>query len=268
MEYTNFKLSVADGVAAITLSRPEKLNALTAVIWEELDRVLSALQCDSAVRALLLCGEGRAFCAGFDLKASSEEEDSGVFEQWEGIQRQHDIMLRLWDFPKPVVAAVQGYCLGGGYELANLADLIIAADDAVFGLTEMRYSLVPKPNTVWLVGARKAKEILLLAEKFDAWEAQRIGLINRVVPRDQLEAEARRMAVKLARMPEETMRMTKRIINKAIDAQGFRETGDWGWDLFLLSKLTETKLRAEFDKIGSEQGMKAAFQWINSRFDV
>lgn len=267
MEYTNFKVSIADGVATVMLSRPDKLNALTATIWEEMDDILNNLLDNDAAQSILLRGEGRAFCAGFDLKESTDEEEDGVFEQWAGIQKQHDIMLRLWDFPKPVVAAVQGYCLGGGYELANLADLVIAADDAVFGLTEMRYSLVPKPNTVWLVGVRKAKEIMMLADKFDAQEALQMGLVNRVVPRDELEQEASRIARKLARMPEETMRMTKRIINKAVDAQGFRETGDWGWDLFLLSKMTETKLRAEFDRIGAEQGMKAAFKWMNERFD-
>lgn len=267
MEYTNFKVSIADGVATVMLSRPDKLNALTATTWEEMDDILNNLLDNDAAQSILLRGEGRAFCAGFDLKESTDEEEDGAFAQWAGIQKQHDIMLRLWDFPKPVVAAVQGYCLGGGYELANLADLVIAADDAVFGLTEMRYSLVPKPNTVWLVGVRKAKEIMMLADKFDAQEALQMGLVNRVVSRDELEQEASRIARKLARMPEETMRMTKRIINKAVDAQGFRETGDWGWDLFLLSKMTETKLRAEFDRIGAEQGMKAAFKWMNERFD-
>ena len=268
MEYTNFRYTVEDQVATIMLSRPDKLNALTVHIWDELEQALDQAVRDKEVHAILLCGEGRAFCAGFDLEQSTADGKSEVWGQWDGLQAQRAQMMKLWDCPKPIVAAVQGYCLGGGYELMSLADLVVAADSAVFGETEMRYSLMPQPNTLWLCGLRHAKEIMLLADKFGAEEAWRIGLVNWVVPEAEMMDKARSVAGKLARMPGETMRMTKRVINKALDAQGYRIMGDWGWDLFLLSKLMVTELRKEFDRIGEEQGMKAAFRWMNEHFDV
>lgn len=268
MQFTNFHYSVENGVATIMLCRPEKLNALTVHIWDEMEQAVDQSLADPEVHSILLCGEGKAFCAGFDLEMSTKDGHGEVWGQWDGLQAQRAQMMKLWDSPKPIVAAVQGYCLGGGYELMSLADLVIAADDAVFGETEMRYSLMPQPNTLWLCGLRHAKEIMMLAEKFGAEEAYRIGLVNRVVPREDMMKEARRIAEKLARMPGETMRMTKRVINKALDAQGYRQMGDWGWDLFLLSKLMVTELRKEFDEIGQTQGMKAAFKWMNEHFDV
>ena len=268
MEYTNFLYSVEDGVATIMLNRPEKLNALTVEIWNEMENVMENAVHDQNVKSILLCGKGRSFCAGFDLEMSTKDGKGEVWGQWDGLQKQRQQMMKLWDSPKPIVAAIQGYCLGGGYELMSLADLVIASEDAVFGETEMRYSLMPQPNTLWLCGLRQAKEIMMLAEKFSAAKALEIGLINRVVPAEDLQKEALRVAKKLARMPEETMRMTKRVINEALDAQGYRSMGNWGWDLFLLSKLMVTQLRREFDEIGAEKGMKEAFRWMNERFDI
>ena len=268
MNYTNFQYTVTDKIAVITLNRPDKLNALTVEIWNEMEAAVGEAVQDPSVHSILLCGEGKSFCAGFDLEMSTADSKGAVWDQWDGLQRQRAQMMKLWDAPKPIVAAVQGYCLGGGYELMSLADLVVAADDAIFGETEMRYSLMPQPNTLWLCGLRHAKEIMMLAEKFHADEAYRIGLVNRVVAREQLMPEAMRIARKLAQMPQETMRMTKRVIHKALDAQGYRTMGDWGWDLFLLSKLMVTKLRQEFDQIGEDHGMKAAFQWMNEHFDV
>lgn len=265
MSYTYLLYDVADCVATITLNRPDVLNALNKEVHIELDHAMDQALADPEVNSILLAGAGKSFCAGFDLKESGEASMGPVWDQWVTLQDQRKETLKMWDSPKPIVSAVQGYCFGGGMALANNADLVIAAEDAVFGETEIRFSLMPQPATVWLVGLRRAKELLMLGERFSAAEAYRIGLVNRVVPSDQLGAEARKIAVKLARMPAETMRLAKRVLNKAVDIQGFREMGDWGWDLFLLSKLMVTKNRAEFNRIVQEKGLREAYRWMNER---
>ena len=266
MKFEKIKYSVENHVASITFATPDKLNVLNPTVWAEMSRALDMAMEDDEVCSVLLSGEGRAFCAGFDMEVSSAEKKDGTWEQWQALQEEANNNLKVWEFRKPIVAAVQGYCLGGGLELINLVDFVIAADDAKFGETEMRYSFLPQPNLLWLVGLRKAKEVLMLADKFDAQEAYRLGIVNRVVPLEDLASEARKLAEKLAKMPTETMQMTKRLLNRAVDAQGFRDYASWGWDVFLLSKLTKTKLSQEYDRIEQEQGTKAAFKWMNERF--
>ena len=266
MEYTTLKYSVDNGVATITFARPEKLNTLNMTVWAEIVDALNTAEADDNVNSLLIMGEGRAFCAGFDMDDSGDQKELSVWEQWNELRAERENSLKLWNFRKPIVAAVQGYCLGGGLELVNLVDFIIAADNAKFGESEMMYSFLPQPQMLWVLGARKTKEILMLAERFDAEEAYRIGYVNKVVPVEELETEARRVAQRLANMPTETMQLTKKMINKALDEQGMDIMGEWGWDTFLISKLMTTKLSAEYDRITKEEGTKAAIKWMNDRF--
>lgn len=266
MAFETLKYSVENNVASITFTRPEKLNTLNMKVWAEIVEALDTAEKDDEVNSMLIMGEGRAFCAGFDMDDSAEQKEQSVWEQWLELRSERENSLRLWNFRKPIVAAVQGYCLGGGLELVNLVDFIIAADNAKFGESEMQYSFLPQPSMLWLLGARKTKEILMLAERFTAEEAYRIGFVNKVVPLENLEAESRRIAERLAKMPTETMQLTKKMINKALDEQGMDIIGEWGWDTFLVSKLMTTKLSAEYDRIAAEQGTSAAIKWMNERF--
>ncbi len=267
MEYENLKFSVVDHVGIIKLNRPDKLNALTNSIWDEIDDLLNKIAEDDEIVSILLCGEGTSFCAGFDIKQSTADGHDAVWDQWKSFQISHDIQMKMWDFPKPILCAVQGYCLGGGFEMAGLCDFIIAADDAIFGETELRFCLMPGPLNVYTIGLKNSKEIMMLAEKFGAQKAKELGICNWVVPREDLEAEAMRIAKRLASMPPETMRITKRMINKAADLQGYKILSDWAWDSFLVSKMVVPKLREEFNEIGKTKGMKAAFKWLNDRYE-
>lgn len=267
MKYENLKFTRDGGVGIISLNRPDKLNALTESIWDEITNLLDEIFKDDSIVAVLLRGEGKSFCAGFDIKKSTDSGHSNVWDQWSNFQVSHDQQMKMWDYPKPIVCAVQGYCLGGGFELAGLCDFVIAADDAVFGETELRFCLMPGPLNVYTLGLRNSKEIMLLAEKFGAEKAKELGVCNRVVPRDKLEEESMRVAQRLASMPGETMRIAKRMINKAADLQGFKVLSDWAWDSFLISKMVVPKLREEFNEIGKTQGMAAAFKWLNDRYE-
>jgi enoyl-CoA hydratase len=255
-------------VAFITLNRPECLNALNPLMLVELDAALDRALSDSRVNAILLAGEGRAFCAGWDIKQRPDEPTPTAWERRQAALRRQAIALKLWRAAKPVLCAVQGYCFGDGYELANQADLLMAADDAVFSEPQVRFGWVPAPLTLWLVGVRKAKEKLLLGDRFDAEEARRIGLVNWVVSREQLAAEARRRAIRLARMPTETMQLTKRTLNQVADMQGYADVSDWHLDVATLAESMRPTQKQEYDHIEREQGFKQALAWLNERSNL
>ena len=268
MEYVKLRYEVRENTAILTFCTPDNLNAMSMQCWEEIGDALSRAQADEEVHSILFCGEGRAFCAGFDLGESADMKEDGSYSHWQTMQRERELMQKLWNTDKPTMAAVQGFCLGGGFELTNLVDLVIAADDAVFGDPAMRYSLMPMPAMQWLTGVRSSKEKLLLSEYFSAEDAYRIGYANIVVPKEELMDAAMRWARRFAKLPPETVRMSKRLINKSLDGQGFSEFGDWGWDMFHLVKMMPTAVSQEFNAMVEEKGMKEAMRWLNSRYKV
>jgi enoyl-CoA hydratase len=266
--FEKIRYEIADQVGIITLNRPHVHNALDPQVYQELERASDLAFADPNVHAILLQGEGKSFCSGWDLSQSLDEPEPTLWKQWLGLESRHKLRQSFWYSPKPVLSAVKGYCIGAGYELANQADLVMAADDAIFCEPEIRYSWVPQPLTVWLIGLRRAKEKLLLGDRFTAAEAYRIGLVNWVVPRSELETESRRIAVKLARMPTESMQLTKRMLNKVADIQGFKASSDWGKDMSLFSQLVVTERKQEYIRIAEEKGTRAAIEWLNNFYDA
>ncbi|MFI8664723.1 enoyl-CoA hydratase/isomerase family protein [Rhodococcus qingshengii] len=253
-------------VAHLRLNRPERLNVLDPTVYRELFDSLDAAYADPDVRAIVLSGEGDHFCAGFDLGASDDmSKQDSVWAQWDGMERQRTAMASIGHSPKPIVAAVRGYCLGGGFELANYCDFIIAAQDAVFGEPEVRFSLVAHPRLLYFVPLRKAKEIQLLGENFSADYAERIGLINDVVPNADLEARAFEFAQRLSRVPAETFRHTKTMISRVLDIQGMSVAESMLTSDFVVSKLTETSDRIQFRQIRETEGLRAALAWSRTK---
>jgi enoyl-CoA hydratase/carnithine racemase len=266
MEFEKLLYTVEDHVASIRLNTPDKLNALSLKSWQELSVAFKQAQADDNVYSILLSGEGKSFCSGFDMDDSIGMKDDSQWGQWKMVQEERDYARAIWEVNKPVLASVQGYCFGSGFELSLLADLVIAADDAKFGMTELRFSTIPQPSLLWVIGLRKAKEFLMLADRMTADEAYRVGLVNRVIPRPELEAESKRIALRLSKLPTETMQITKRMMNKVIDSQGFLQFNDWGFDLLYVTKGIPTKVGKEFEEISKEKGMKEALRWMNERF--
>jgi 2-(1,2-epoxy-1,2-dihydrophenyl)acetyl-CoA isomerase len=210
---------VADGVATFTLSRPEALNALTIPMKRELLRALRGAGKDRTVRAVILTGAGRAFCAGQDLKERLEADAPPLGEELR--ERYNPIVLAMRRLEKPVVAAVNGVAAGAGMSLALAADLRIASESASFVLAFGRIGLVPDSGATWslprLVGAAKAMEIALLDEPLTAAEALRIGLVAKVVPAEALAEEAQALARRLADGAPRAISMTKRALEGAFD---------------------------------------------------
>lgn len=266
MEFAKLLYTVEENVAQIKLNSPDNYNALSLKSWRELAAAFQQAQRDDEVCSILLCAEGKAFSSGFDMEDSLDMKDDSPFNQWKMIQEERDCARVIWEVKKPVVAAVQGYCLGSGFELSLLADIVIASEDAKFGETELRFSTMPQPTLLFMIGLRNAKEFLLLADRITAQEAYRMGIVNRLVAREELAAESRRLALKFAKLPTETMQITKNLINKIVDAQGYMHFNDWCFDMLHVTKNMPTKVGQEFERISKEQGMKEALAWMNKRF--
>ena len=216
------RVEIADRVATVTLNRPDKLNAVSPAVFQGLADAGEAVAGDDEVRAVLIVGEGRAFCAGLDLASlqafGSGEQSGGGNGQ--ATTRDPQAGWRVWQtMNKPVVAAVQGYALGAGFQLALAADIRFAAEDAVMSVFEITYGLVPDlGGTQFLppiVGPAVAKELIWTAKRLSAQEALSLRIVNRVVPNDRLLDEACAFATDLASRPPMPIAFTKQIVNES-----------------------------------------------------
>jgi len=207
-----------DGVGWIALNRPEKLNAINEAVLRGLLAAVAQIGSDPAIGAAILHGRGRAFCAGGDITAMSRM-DAGEFDRTIGLYMQVAAAFR--GCPKPIVAAVHGHALAGGFELALICDVRIAADDAVFGLPDAPLGLSPTSGMTYLlprvIGLGPALELALCAEDIDAGRAASIGLVGRVVPGARLLAEAAELAARMATWPRVGLAMTKSGFYDALD---------------------------------------------------
>lgn len=219
MQAETIRYQVADGIAEIRLNRPQRLNAVTQQLYDELNAALGAAEADPDVRVVLLTGEGRAFCVGADLK----EHKAGrtAFDRRQYLRGEQVVCKRLMLLSKPVVAAVNGYALGAGAEMAIASDFLVMADSAQIGLPEISIGnfigggvsyLLPR-----LVGLAKARELVFLGERIDGPEAVRIGLANRSFPDAEFAASARAFAARLATKAPLSMHMAKEQLTLAAE---------------------------------------------------
>jgi enoyl-CoA hydratase len=228
-------------IARVTLNRPEYRNAQNSAMTYALDEAFYRAAADDEVKVIVLAGNGKHFSAGHDIGTPGRDVDTS-FERRAGLwwdhvgqlggesryAREQEVylgMCRRWrELPKPVIAQVHGACIAGGLMLAWVCDLIVASDDAFFadpvvrmGIPGVEYFAHP-----WVMGPRQAKEFLFLGERVDAARALQMGMVNRVVPREQLAGEVTTMAEKIATMPRLGLALTKKAVNQAEDAMGLQ----------------------------------------------
>lgn len=220
MSYETILYSVADGVAEIRLNRPHRLNAVTQQLYDELNDALGAAQDDRNVRVVLLTGEGRAFCVGADLK--EHKAGRSAFDRRQYLQGEQIVCKRLMTLKQPVVAAVQGYALGAGAELAIASDFLLMSESAQIGLPEISIGnflgggvtvLLPR-----LVGLAKARELVFLGERIGGQEAVRIGLASRWFPDAGFPDDARAFAKRIATKAPFSMQLAKEQLNFAAES--------------------------------------------------
>ena len=211
------ELAVDGGVAVVRLNRPQRLNAVVPELVDDLLAVLRTAGADPEDRAVVLTGRGRAFCAGHDLKEPPAQGDSRA-----RLERLQDVTRCLRGLRQPVIAAVHGYAIGAGAEFALGCDLVLAAEDAVFAFPEAGLGLsvtgAASRLLPLLVGPLKAKQLLLLGERIDAETAAKLGLVNEVLPGDELLEQALTWARKVAEHPVSSVALAKRALDQGIDS--------------------------------------------------
>jgi enoyl-CoA hydratase/carnithine racemase len=209
-----------DNTARIVLNRPEALNALTKQMFVEIGKALDDAEQDDEVRVVVILGSGKAFCAGADLKAVGDEQTTAHAQREFCRLGNRSVLEKIENLDKPVIAAVHGYCLAGGFEILLACDLSIAAEDAVIGDQHMNIGVIGAGGSPYrlavLVGLRKAKEIVMMGKRMSGKEAAEIGLVNWVVPRDKLEATIAEIAAGIAQKSPVAMKLTKTLMNRTI----------------------------------------------------
>jgi len=255
-------------VRRLTLNRPGSLNALSAELMDALDDAFAAAADDDGVRVVVLRGAGRAFCAGYDLKQDAEEGTKDAAGWHRELDRDTRRLLRILELPKPVVASVHSYCLAGGMDLMLACDLAVAADDAVFGYVDIRFgSGIVSMFLPWIVGVRAAKELVFTGEdRIPVTEAHRIGLVNRVVARDELDAATLALAEEIAKNEPFVVATMKASINRVWQLSGLRAALDANIELDVMIETANLPARDEFRRITQEEGLKAAIAWRDARY--
>jgi len=271
--FESIRYEVADGIARVTLNRPEKLNAISQTMLRELHDALWDADDDTAVHCVVLAGEGRAFCAGYDLTPIQQEASDPVARRgsrsfdddtWQ-MERSQRLRMALFDMHKPVIAQVHGYCLAGGTDLATLCDMLICADDARFGFPPGR-DLGVLPTQMWLyhVGPQWAKRLLLTGDTVNGVEAAQIGLALKSVPADMLAAEVDGLARRLALVDRELLAANKRAINLGLELMGARTMQRLAVEIDARGHLAESA--AGFRRTAVEHGLREALRRRDAPF--
>ena len=266
--YDHILVSRDGPLGAIAFNRPRVLNAFHNDLMHETLDAMRALNADDAVEAIIVRGEGRAFSAGFDLKAASDRKMEDV-QDWEAqMGLQFDFIMQFWHSPKPTIAAVHGFCLAGAFELALACDVTVAAEGTRFGEPEVRFGtgiiamLLP-----WVSGPKASKELLLTGnDQVSADDALRLGIVNHVVPAGEEVAKAEALAGAMAKASTRSVRMTKQAINRSYEAMGLSSALKTALDIDVLLNSGSSPEKQEFARIRNEQGLKAAIAWRDARF--
>jgi enoyl-CoA hydratase/carnithine racemase len=265
MSATFVRCEKSDAVATLTISRAQKLNALTNEIMAELAAALDRIAADDSIRVVVLTGEGRAFSAGFDV-SSGEDTPQWTPAYWvEHFRLAYAGLQRLWTLPQPVVAKIRGACLGGGFALSLACDLAYASDDSYFGEPEVKFGgSTMSPLLAWALPPRHFKELLLTGRFIDAKRAEDWGLINEAVSAGALDARVDQVVRHMCLLPPGTLTKNKSLLNHFYDAMGHAALAEFAeaQSIVRLSKASEN----EFTRISREEGVSAALKWQKKRF--
>lgn len=259
---------IKDRIAHVRINRPRAMNAIHPSMMGEFKALFRSLDEEKSVSVIVLSGMGDHFGAGYDLKFPwGEHYGRDIFGQRKMLQDCVDFEYAPWDCSKPVIAMVRGYCLAGSCELAMMCCITIAAESAKFGEPEIRFSTSPPAVIMpWIVGLKRARELLYTGDTIDAEEALRIGMINRVVPDDELEAQTFKLARRMAAISVEGLQTTKASINRGAEIAGLRQAIMYGIEQGAMLDSSVTEALRIFTEIRNKEGLSAAIRWRESQF--
>jgi enoyl-CoA hydratase len=253
--------------AWITLNRPDKLNAISHELRSALSAAIDRAAADDEVRVVVLRGAGRAFSAGYDLAEGATGPDTTVGEWRDELGADVDVTMQLWRLEKPTICIAQGWCLAGGLETAMACDILYCTPDARFGEPEIRFGSGPVTLLMpYVLGQRMTRELLLTGDTIDAEEAHRIGLVNRIVPAEDMDAEVSRLIARIAPTPLQVLKLTKIALNRAYLCMGLAEAVEANLDLSAMLNGAGAPEQQEFDRITRESGLRAALAWRDERY--
>ncbi|BBG24071.1 3-hydroxypropionyl-coenzyme A dehydratase [Sulfuracidifex tepidarius] len=240
----------------IYLNRPEKLNVINEKMIDELRQLVEQMEKDNEVRVIIITGNGKAFCAGADISHFKTLNPEGA---WLFAKKGRELMDYIENVRKPVIAMINGYALGGGLEIAMACDIRIASDDSQVGLPEITLGIYPgfggTQRLPRLVGKGKALEMMFTGDRIPSMEAQRIGLIERVVPKEKLEEETRNLAMKIASQSQTSLAEIKLLVNKGTDSSldAGLNMESLGWSLAFTTEEAKTRIDQFLNK-GKNKG--------------
>src|SRR5262245_13991149 len=256
-------------VGIVTLNRPDKLNAISPELKRTLIERFHEADDDPATTVVVVRAEGRSFSAGYDISPNpARAARRGNALAWhESLTDDVALEMTPWDMRKPVIASVQGHCLGGGCEMVMMCDITIAADDALFGEPEIRFSNVgPALIMPFIIGLKRSRELLYLGDPIDADTALRYGMVNRVVPRAELQTATMKFARRMALISPEALAATKLAVNRGAEAAGLRNAIGAGLDVLAALYAARTEVGMKFDEIREKEGLGAALKWRAAQF--
>jgi enoyl-CoA hydratase len=270
MSYEGIRYTIEDGVATITLNRPQAMNALTPGMEADLHRAFDDADADPDVRVIILTGEGAAFCSGYDQGPSDTGRKKGdptgqsIADYLESFQRSDskhvEKWTHMWKLGKPIIAAVNGWAMGGGFWYQLAADITIASDKAVFAQPEVRHISNSSYLFTALCGWKAANRWTLTGDHFDAEEALRINMVNEVVPHDELMTRAKELAARIVLTPEPAVRLNKAIAMQGLQASGVTSALLVEGALAALAHSSHNEYREKLFEVQRTEGVRAYLQ--------
>lgn len=266
MPYENVIYDKSGHIATITMNRPDKLNALSIGLIDDIVGAAEEAEADKEVRVVILKAAGRAFSAGYDITPGQDKnKGEDLYDRLLRFRKTNTQWGKLWNLAKPIVVQVHGYCLAGATDLATSCDIIIAAEDAVFGLPDVR-GIESVENHMWtyLVGPQWAKRMMLTGDPIDGKTAERIGLVLKAVPSDKLDEEVLTLAGRIANIPLELLAPHKSLINKVMGLMGHAVAQQLAFDTVAITHHSDA--RRKFNEMAEKEGLRAALQQRDGPF--
>lgn len=261
-EFETVRVDVEDAIGYLTLNRPERLNAINQIMLEESQGALDELEADDRVKVVVVRGEGRAFCVGYDLRRPVAERSVSkpMHLEYEWIVDQGRRWERLWRMRKPTIAQVHGYAYAGGLTVMGFCDLIVVAENALIGQPEVRAQGFAPDTGLWhyTIGPRRTKELLFTGRAVTGTEAESMGMVNYAVPADELEARVFALATQVSHMPADMLSYAKRMVNQQFDIMGLHTSMVTGATFDILAH--HSPANARFNEMVEAEGFAEALR--------
>lgn len=252
-------------VGVVEFNRPKRQNAFTWKMYDLVSDAMDRHEDDDEVRVIVFRGAGPSFSSGFDLGEPLGADH--VARQKQMVRIAHKTRLKVWNQPKPTIAQIHGYCLGGAHDLALACDCAIAAEDAKLGVPEIQFGMgSPFLLMPWIVGLRKTKELLLTGKTISGAQAAAYGIVNYAVPLAGLADRVQELAEEFAQVPPPALILQKKGINRAVEMSGFSNAANAWLDLAALGRLWKSPEVEEFNAVASRDGFKAALKWRKQKY--